>query len=164
MDSFCLYFKIQNTFSSVFTIDFLPLSRSSWKCYVLIFIWTCRYMISFLQTVTQLNPRSVRFPDLLGLSAGLETNFHCDWPLGESHRQSRSGSCRTFCRRIPPTPHSSFSCSSMYQVQQNFMYIFLRCRVTLQLRQGLSSTQSLTCFFWDGHVRKDDHSAVSSAV
>lgn len=82
--SFCLYFKIQNTFCSVFSIDFLPLSRSI--CYVLTFIWTCRYMISFLQTMTQLNPRSLRFPGLLGLSVSIWTNFHCHWPLGETCR------------------------------------------------------------------------------
>lgn len=59
MARFCLYFKTQNKICSVFSIDFLHFPWSSWQCYVLIFIWTCRYMISFLQTVAESKVSSV---------------------------------------------------------------------------------------------------------
>lgn len=141
MDRFCSYFKTQNKICSVFSIDFFPFPWSSWKCYVLIFIWTCRYMISFLQTVTQSKVSAV-FRLAGALSEHL--NQFSLWLTTWRELQAKLG------KKLQNTSSSRLIYhSSTYQLQQDSLhkYFWGAWWVFSWERERVSSVVTNT-FFW----------------
>lgn len=142
MGRFCLYFKTQNKICSVFSIDFFPFPWSSWKCYVLIFIWTCRYTISFLQMVTQSKVSAV-----FRLAGALQWTFKSIFTVTD-HLERVAGKAR----------HTSSSRliyhSSTYQLQQDSLRKYFWGAWWVFIWEGgrVSSVVTNT-FFWDSPMQ-----------